>query len=216
MKTSVAGPRPTVSYDIKTERFRSWRLCPLHFGVHLCPGTMSSEDKQWPVIIYRKTESGTTRMGDKRRPRKRVVINVSPRSGCILARKPRLRIKLDEENGTAPIMTRRKKKIFINLNNPSHQKVFIFQFSSVEACSSFSDRFVAFNPPLQRCESATTSERLNTEQANAQRRDVTSYVARLMHDNDFVSYVNRLEATLTGSEDGKKMLEALTARCDQP
>lgn len=170
------------------------------------------EEQQWPVVVYRKLQTRVEKMVSKANMDRTAVVNISPRTGCIVVKKLRLKLNLVPEKGSKRrgTLTRRGNKLFVSLQNPPRRKSFIFQFESVKACVSFSDSFVALNPATKpSTQSNGVAERMATQELSEQRRDVMSYVARLVHDQDFLSYVNKLEAALKSSPDGEQILEAL-------
>jgi len=117
----------------------------------------------------------------------------------------------------------------------SNQKLrsLLLRFRDVQSCLEFVDRLLLLNPlpqepkpetedsPQQQqqqlANSATDNNNHipnNTAAARqhgtvAENRQVLSFVGSLLHDEDFANMVDHLEASITGSEDGARMLEAL-------
>jgi hypothetical protein len=92
----------------------------------------------------------------------------------------------------------------------------VLKFRSEQDCLEFADRFTALNPPKvlsTEGDAAAESGGGNLTRhvdSNDQSQEVLFYIARLLHDQDFVDYVNSLESCLASSADGAKILEVLT------
>jgi hypothetical protein len=160
-------------------------------------------------------------MGNAAKTITTVVIVCKPREGCIVFLRLRIRVSLtsrskgsQEEDESRSVVIRRRSNIFISSNQGL--KALVLKFRSEQDCLEFADRFTALNP----------SQILSTEENQAvesgggnltrhvdsddQSQEVLFYIARLLHDQDFVDYVNNLESCLASSADGAKILEVLT------
>ena len=102
--------------------------------------------------------------------------------------------------------------------NRRRTRAMLFKFRSLEECLSFSDRFIQLNPWSTNTVNAVASAssgRTNSSQRSVQQRDqqeVVSYIARLMHEPDFLQLVHKIENLVANTTDGAKMLKALETR----
>jgi hypothetical protein len=180
-------------------------------------------EKEWPVHLSRKTAKGWEQMHPKNSRNQLVVVKATPREGCIVFLRLRIRVSLNsrkgsqEEDESQSVVIRRRSSIFIS----SGLKALVLKFRSEQDCLEFADRFTALNPPKvlsTEGDRALESRGRNLARhvaSNDQSQEVLFYIARLLHDQDFVDYVNNLESCLASSADGAKILEVLTkARVD--
>jgi hypothetical protein len=119
-------------------------------------------------------------------------------------------------------------------------RAMLLQFRSLEACLAFSDCFLRLNPPpaatplaitrtttLAGITSTTTTTNRNSAVARAatsrrsvavgqqdatHHQEVGWYMARLMHDAEFLQLVHCMETAIAQTPDGAKMLQALETR----
>jgi hypothetical protein len=182
-------------------------------------------EKEWPVHLSRKTAKGWEQMHPKNKRNQLVVVKATPREGCIVFLRLRIRVSLtsrkgsQEEDESQSVVIRRRSSIFISSNQGL--KALVLKFRSEQDCLEFADRFTALNPPkVLSTEGDRTLENgarnlTRHVDSNDQSQEVLFYIARLLHDQDFVDYVNNLESCLASSADGAKILEVLTkARVD--
>jgi hypothetical protein len=178
-------------------------------------------EKEWPVHLFRKTAKGWEKMQPKNNNNQLVVVNAKPREGCIVFLRLRIRVSLtsrnkgsQEEDESRSVVIRRRSNIFISSNQGL--KALVLKFRSEQDCLEFADRFTALNPSqLLSTEGDTAAEgggeNLSRHvDSNDQSQEVLFYIARLLHDQDFVDYVNNLDSCLASSADGAKILEVLT------
>lgn len=178
-------------------------------------------EKEWPVHLFRKTAKGWEKMQPKNKRNQLVVIKAKPREGCIVILRLRIRVSLasrkgsqEEEDESRSVVIRRRSSIFISSNQGL--KALVLKFRSEQDCIEFADRFIALNPPKALSTEGDTAAESGDGNltrhvdSNDQSQEVLFYIARLLHDQDFVDYVNNLESCLTSSVDGAKILEVLT------
>jgi hypothetical protein len=178
-------------------------------------------EKEWPVHLLRKTAKGWEKMQPKNNRNQLVVVKAKPREGCIVILRLRIRVSLtsrkgsqEEEDESRSVVIRRRSNIFISSNQGL--KALVLKFRSEQDCLEFADRFTALNPPkVLSTEGDAASESgggnlTRHVDSNDQSQEVLFYIARLLHDQDFVDYVNSLESCLASSADGAKILEVLT------
>jgi hypothetical protein len=181
--------------------------------------TSTTSENEWPVQLYRYTESDDwqhQQVGGGR-------IAASPRKDCIVI--PALRQKfslLSSEGGDKSCVIRRDHCIL--LVSRRRTRAMVLQFSSVQDCLDFSDRFVELNPPPAMLSPPTntttgTNDDVIAPEAAiqiaaqpAQQEEVVSYLARLLHDDSFLGLVHKLETYLGNTTDGAHILEGLATR----
>jgi hypothetical protein len=170
----------------------------------------NGNEKEWPVQLYRYTESDGWQ-------KQQVALNkriaAAPRKDCIVI--PALRQKFslcstDESNSinNKSCVIRRDKCIL--LVSRRRIRAMVLQFASLQDCLEFSDRFIALNPPPPLDTADTTVPQ--PAAGLAEQEEVVSHVARLLHDEDFLGFVHKLEDYLANSTDGAKILEGLEQR----
>jgi hypothetical protein len=178
-------------------------------------------EKEWPVHLFRKTAKGWEKMQPKNNHNQLIVVNARPREGCIVFLRLRIRVSLtssrkgsQEEDESRSVVIRRRSSIFISSNQGL--KALVLKFRSEQDCLEFADRFTALNPPKLLSTEGDTAAESDGENltrhvdSNDQSQEVLFYIARLLHDQDFVDYVNNLESCLSSSVDGAKILEVLS------
>lgn len=189
-------------------------LCTIVFHMASTSLPLSDQDQpQWPVHVFRKTSTGWERLRPYNAQGQLVLTHVTPREGCVIFPRLRLRVSLKSNDSHQYRSTVVRRRNSILLSSSQGVKAMILRFQSLQECLDFSDRFVALNP-LSVATDATKEQRDGTTEDDAaaaeQNQQVFFYMARLLHDQDFIDYVDNLEACLSSSEDGMKMLEALT------
>jgi hypothetical protein len=179
-------------------------------------------EKEWPVHLFRKTAKGWEKMQPKNKHNQLIVVNAKPREGCIVFLRLRIRVSLtssrkgsqEEEDESRSVVVRRRSNIFISSNQGL--KALVLKFRSEQECLEFADRFMTLNPPKllsKEGDTAVESGAGNLARhvdSNDQSQEVLFYIARLLHDQDFVDYVNNLESCLSSTADGAKILEVLS------
>ena len=93
----------------------------------------------------------------------------------------------------------------------------LLKFQDEKDCLEFSDAFVALNPPTENAAEAEKETALasRSEGTAQDSQDALSFVGRLLHDEDFASFVDNLESCINSSEDGARMFEALVNKSDE-
>jgi len=131
-------------------------------------------------------------------------------------------LKSQTDQGT---VIRRDDKIL--LISKRRARALLLQFQSLEDCLAFSDRFIGFNPKhpsvaSPRNEDPITDESRDSSQQEGEaklpivreeeHKEVVSWVTRLLHDEDFLSYVHKIETYIADTEDGALILQGLEHR----
>jgi len=170
-------------------------------------------EQSWPVQVFRKTEQGWHRMRVTSSSRGRsVTVKATPRRKYIALLRLQVRIRLSssDDDAVSTTVIRRRHCLLVSCSNQKLRSL-LLRFRDVSSCVEFADRLVALNPPSDAIQTddnvANVVSRSHGTIADNQR--VLSYVGSLLHDEDFVNLVDSLEASITASEDGARMLEAL-------
>ena len=87
----------------------------------------------------------------------------------------------------------------------------ILQFKTRTDCLEFSDRFIS----LQDDGCSTSPNQPNSTEhgveppSQKEREEVVSHIAQLLHNEDFLSFVGKIEDYIECSNDGAKILEGI-------
>ncbi|KAG7365022.1 hypothetical protein IV203_038225 [Nitzschia inconspicua] len=155
----------------------SWTTTPLTTAPPVRrDGPTWNGERAWSVIVYRRDMEGWKKMVfdpppsssnssnsnnnnksrySSQRPKPRKVYSPAiPRQGCIVlpALKQKWTLRNDTDTGT---IIRRDEKIL--LRSKGRARVLMLQFTSLEECLSFADRFVALNPPMHDTSTVTAA-----------------------------------------------------------
>lgn len=154
-------------------------------------------------------------------------ISVTPKLGCIEMKQLRLRVPLMCSTATgatsattattssksATNVTRRLDTILLTTTRGG---CIVFKFTSLEDCISFWDELVLLNANNS-AEKTTdtiidTNSRNNIKNSssnntNYKSEEFRSMIVRLLHEDEFMEFVNELEDCLTGTSDGATMLQ---------
>ena len=127
---------------------------------------------------------------------------------------PEVKLRLDltgaatsnkSDNGKPNLLTIRRRGATLAIAGEGSVRKVLLKFRNETECKEFSDLFVELNPPrMLDNDRVPDGNQLADESGNA-----LCYVARLLNEPDFVSYVNDLEGYLMSTEDGKQMLDSL-------
>ena len=162
----------------------------------------SSSEKEWPVRLYRFTESD----GWQRQEGAKVA--AAPRQDCIVI--PAMRQKFSLVRQKSCVI---RRGLCILLVSQRRTRAMVLQFDSLPECLEFSDRFVELNPVLSVAETKGDGENPAgtpcIEAEISEQKQIVSYVARLLHDPDFLGFVEKLETYMSNTTDGAKILEGL-------
>jgi hypothetical protein len=180
--------------------------------------TFGSE-KEWPVELFRHTETEGWQQKMPRGNQRSSTFAVAPRKDCVVI--PALRQKftlsgrgsanngVDDDPRDRSSVVRRYDCIL--LVSRRRTRAMVLKFRNLQDCQEFSDRFMELNPRIL-TPSSSEQERAAESDDEQDRQEVMSYVARLLHDSDFLRFVNKLEAFVANTVDGAKILEALETR----
>ena len=160
------------------------------------PSTTTTSEKEWPVRLYRFTESVGWQVQEGPK------IAASPRKDCIVI--PSLRQKFSLVRQKSSVVRRGSCVLLVSQRRT---RAMVLRFESLQDCLEFNDRFAELNPPL-----ASIPTEVSPQSSEAQQEQVISYVARLLHDKEFLGFVHKLESHLTNTTDGEKLLEGLEER----
>ena len=163
------------------------------------------------------------------------VLTVAPRKGAIEIRKLRLRIRLfrypcdnnGEENGDGDgvaletpselcqprtTVVRRGDAVLLSASKGLGGAV-VLLFRCVLECTTFCDRLVALSTSPQNVERKRTRDgkKVSTpsDKNKLDSKDVVSYAVRLIHDEDFMNFVNEVDTSLALDEGSKEIYESL-------
>ena len=161
---------------------------------------MTSKEREWPIELYRFTESEGWQ--------KQIAGSVaaSPRKDCIVI--PLLRQKFTLRGGEEKSSVIRRDRCLL-LVSRRRTRAMAIKFKTRGDCLEFSDRFTELNKSNDvRHEDEIQALVPAREQ---DREEVLSYIAQLLHSEDFLSLVGKLESYLDNTIDGAKLLEGLKA-----
>jgi hypothetical protein len=180
--------------------------------------TFGSE-KEWPVELFRHTENEGWQQQMPRGNQRSSILAVAPRTDCIVI--PALRQKftlsgrgsandgVDDDPRDRSSVVRRYDCIL--LVSRRRTRAMVLKFRNLQDCQEFSDRFMELNPRMLTLSSS--EQDMAVESADEQdQQEVMSYVARLLHDGDFLRFVSKVEAFVGNTVDGAKILGALETR----
>ena len=167
----------------------------------------------WPVKVYRRTKD----RGWETAETQRQTIYASPCVGGVEIRQFRVRIRVFKETMSS-VARCTKRRNLLYLSTRSQTGSIVLQFNSVTAANDFFDELLDLNGRKigrsTEVSSNPSPEVMNDEDLQRHKQDTLSYLARLLHDNDFQDFVKNVEKSLTSSEDGAKMLAAFQASDD--
>jgi hypothetical protein len=168
----------------------------------MAPATLpATDDKEWPVQLYRYTEC------DGWQKQTGAKTAAAPRKDCIVI--PCLRQKFSLlANGEKTYVIRRDRCML--MVSRRRTRALVLQFPSLQECLDFSDAFLALNPAHEPTQEDTTVS--PPEAGLADQEEVVSYIARILHDKDFLGFVHKIETYLSNTTDGTKLLESLGKR----
>lgn len=202
------------------------------------PSSSHSNKNGWPVRVYRqvKYKPGSNhweRMkvsNPRRKPHRRVMIKAIPGRGSITIPRIQVRVRLtlgegqEREEGkeacsncnndetddcelrrNAPFrmtLTRRGEGLLVASNQKL--QLLLLRFRSRADCLAFSDQLAALNPIHQ-------TDKVKRQELSGDLTHLSFYVARLLHDSDFMQYCCRLEQSLLSTHDGRLALQSLAS-----
>lgn len=187
------------------------------------PSTTTHRDKEWPVQLYRYTEcDGWQKQAGTKDT------SAAPRKDCIVI--PCLRQKFSlisaatttsakDGNGSSTpgdrtYVIRRDRCIL--MVSKRRMRALVLQFRTLQDCLDFSDKFLELNP-FERIEE---QDKANHQVASsrpaglADQEEVVSYMARMLHDQDFLGFVHKIETYMKNTTDGIQLLDSLAANVD--
>jgi hypothetical protein len=180
--------------------------------------TFGSE-KEWPVELFRHTENEGWQQQMPRGNQSSSILSVAPRKDCIVI--PALRQKftlsgrgsandgVEDDSRDRSSVVRRYDCIL--LVSQRRTRAMVLKFCSLRDCQEFSDRFMELSPRL--LTPSSSEQVMAAEPADEQeQQEVMSFVVHLLHDGDFLRFVNKVEAFVRNTVDGAKILEGLETR----
>jgi hypothetical protein len=148
-------------------------------------------------------------------------ISVTPKFGCIEMKQLRLRVPLMCSTSTAAAATTSSKsatnvtrRLDTILLTTTRGGCIVFKFTSLEDCISFWDELVMLN--ASSAEKTTNNIENNdrnkiknrsSSNTNYKSEEFRSMIVRLLHEDEFMEFVNELEDCLTYTSDGATMLQ---------
>jgi hypothetical protein len=198
----------------------------IHFSISLFANsvTMPSNnastlgyEKEWPVELFRQTENEGWEQQIPCGDQCSSILAVAPRKDCIVI--PALRQKftlsgrgsandgVDDDTRDRSSVLRRGDCIL--LVSRRRTRAMVLKFLNLRDCQEFSDRFMELNPRMLTPSSSGMAAEPAVEQ---DQQEVMSYVARLLHDVDFLRFVHKVETFVGNTVDGANILEALETR----
>jgi len=104
-------------------------------------------------------------------------------------------------------------------DHDQHQqrRAMVLRFRSKRECCEFSSAFLRCNPPKRSSTMASTAATATANATTSNRSgrvkdSALAYMARLLHDDDFLGFVNKLESQILQSSDGRQIMEGLLSR----
>ena len=202
-------------------------------------GVTPSSEKEWLVELFRHTESEGWQKQMPRGSTGSPLLGISPRRDCIVI--PALRQKFtlsgsdanpsaagggrgggrrrdggEEEPSSNSVASQDRSFVIrrgdsILLVSRRRTRAMVLKFQTLHDCQEFSDRFVELNPPIVAPASSAREQHHGVAHEQEQ-QDIVSYIVRLLHSQDFLQFVHKLETLVTSTTDGAKILEALGVR----
>ena len=150
---------------------------------------------------------------------------VSPRKNRIVIPGIRQMFSLSEQQSTGKDAFRHRSFVVQRDNRilliPSKQRsrAILLVFASIQDCREFSDCFVRLNPTStptstshgQQPQQPQSVEFVDESRLEQDQLRLFSYITRLLHDDDFLQFVHRLETLISSTKDGGEMLNHLAA-----
>jgi hypothetical protein len=168
--------------------------------------------KQWRVQVFRHSPKGHFRLEAKNKNGEILPLTVRICKGLIQIPEVKLRLDLkgngkaeDNNNNKPTLLFVRRRRDTIAIVGEGRMRKVVLKFRNETECKEFSDIFVKLNPPPLMDETQDPNSRQDES------GEALTYVARLLNEPDFLSYVNDLETFLLSSEDGTEMVDALCA-----
>ena len=186
---------------------------------HYYPHDLNQEKDQWNVQVYRYTAARGWEMyqdvvqqqdqDDHNQP-----IVVTPRKGCVEVAKLRLRVNIFSSNTCHTTVIRRMDTIL--LSSRKSAGAIVLKFESIKDCSAFVDQLVHLNNEeytnqtsklvKEQEESSSTAKKTTS---TSSKPEILSHIARLLHDDEFMDFVDHVEDRLIeSSSDFKHILDA--------
>lgn len=162
------------------------------------------------------------------------IITATPRSTCIEISHLRVKIPIvkessESETSSCTVFHRRFDKLLIRLERGS----IVLKFLNARECATFCDVLISLNKDVFTMENNDTVEKdswrkqtkrrklahkEDTQQRNhkndvkeeqSYHQELKSYMIHLIHDDDFMAFVNRVESVLASDPSCTKMMQAL-------
>lgn len=173
----------------------------------------SVDEKTWSVLLYRKEIGGwkkqefsTSLNRHGHAPTLRMT-TVAPRIDCIVFPELRQKFSLKSEADRGTVIRRDNKILLVSKRRA---RALLLEFPSLEDCLGFSDQFARLNPrkPLKN----KNGKKRKTPPAvvgEKERREVVSWIVKMLHDKSFLSFVHKIENYIIETEDGMQILKGL-------
>ena len=175
------------------------------------------QEREWPVQLYRFTEGNNKWQKDEQKGVTATIMKAVPRKDCIVI--PAIKQKFSVLSGQGKHCVIQRDSCIL-LVSQKRTRALVLQFKNREDCLAFSDRFLELNQhPTPTDHSEVQGASLPAPQAAPEveagldeQERIVSYIARLLHDKEFLKFTHKLETFLSNAEDGEKILEGLENR----
>jgi hypothetical protein len=133
------------------------------------------------------------------------------------------RLRVMDDTATNDVLVVRRRHCIL-ISSKSRSRSLIFKFNDLKSCLQFSDQLVQLNPhqtvPVipninrnygKSWDGRSVMKEHNSDESGGKNdtQQALSYVARLLCDDQFVTFCNDLESNLLSSEDGLQMFQSL-------
>lgn len=162
------------------------------------------------------------------------IITATPRSSCIEISHLRVKVPIvkessESETSSWTVFHRRFDKLLIRLERGS----IVLKFLNARECATFCDVLISLNKDIFTMENNDAVEKDSWRQQTKRRKfahkedtqqrnykndvkedqsysqELKSYMIHLIHDDDFMAFVNRVESVLASDPSCSKMMQAL-------
>jgi len=181
------------------------------------------QDKTWAVILYRRESDGwkkqesSTQLSTKTNRHRTRTTSVAPRKDCIVFPTLRQKFSFQSETDRGTVIRRDDKILLVSKRRA---RALLLQFQSLEDCLEFSDHLLNLNPrpnlePLSPKNDRTSDQ--NDEAVlpiveDEGHKEVVSWIIKMLHDESFLNFVDKIENYISASDDGKQILQGLEQR----
>lgn len=189
-----------------------------------------SGQKGWPLDVYRRSSRGWQKQipaGFEEYHNLKPNAMGKAMEGCVLVKRYRLKIKLQDKKAGLTEVVRRNKCLLFTPQSARHCQI-LLKFPSRKDCLAFSDELMILNKTLYEtakntaknagpqmdagaAKKGTTEDATNPADraAGVQRSEMFHQIVQLVHDESFLAFAAKIENLIQSSPDGEKILQAL-------